>query len=245
MKWIAPDAIANDYFSICNEVIHSNDFGMFKRDTRYNNIVGMSTHQQLIYWIDLYRNDLDVNKNLNSIKKNDISMPPGMTNTDFGFISPSTMRYVNTSKEIMKYLGPFENIDVLEIGVGYGGLAYVLSHFIEMNTYKSVDLDFVQKLADIYLKNLGFSKHTPHHDGISDLLISEFCFSEFDDGYMNSLFESYFTKTKNFYLVMNLHDSYRKNYWKDKLSELFTVVEYQENPTTQWPNYVWCGTKNK
>lgn len=243
MKWIAQDNIANDYFSICKEVVSTNNYRDFKKDSRYNNIVGMSNISQLEYWINIHKNNNAVLFNIESIRKNDISEPSEIIKTELGMISPSTMRYINTSLEILKYLEISGCNDVLEIGIGYGGLAYILNHFIDIRIFKFVDLDFVKDLADSYLRRIGFDKHVKDHDGKSDLLISEFCFSEFDDTYMERMYDLYFTKTSKFYLVMNLHDMSRKQYWKNKLSELFDVTEYSENPITQWPNYIWCGIR--
>lgn len=240
MKWEADKTISERYFDFVTNCVETKNTTSFKQSSDYNNIVGMSNKQQFDVWDEFFKENKI--SDIEYYKRNDISRPSEMyLSNNFEEISPSTMRYLYTAYDISN---TFKNIkDVLEIGIGYGGLCYILSKMLNVNKYKLVDVDVVKQFADMYLNNLHNKTHMTEHDGVSDLLISEFCFSEFDDEYMENFYQTYFTKTKNIYLVMNLHDINRKQFWKDRIEQDFNLVEKDEFPKTQWPNYVWYGSR--
>ena len=43
--------------------------------------------------------------------------------------------------DVKKYFGDLNGKNVVEIGVGYGGLCFVLSSFYNINSYELVDLE--------------------------------------------------------------------------------------------------------
>lgn len=237
--WLADRLISDDYFNFVNECVEKKNISNFKTDQRYNRIVGMSNKSQFDVWDEFFK-DIMLN-NIEECKRNDISITPEIyMSNKFGNISSSTLRYMYTSYDITN---KFTNIkSVLEIGIGYGGLCYILSQFMNLVEYKLVDVEIVKKFAGLYLDSLNIDNYKINHDGESDLLISEFCFSEFSDDMMMEFYNKYISKTKNIYLVMNLHDEHRKLYWKNILSNKFNLFEIDEFPKTQWTNYIWYGS---
>lgn len=238
--WLAEKSISDDYFNFVSECVNNKNISNFKSDYRYNRIVGMSNKSQFVVWDDFFK-DISID-NIDELKKNDISIAPEIYNSKkFGNISSSTLRYIYTAYDIKTKFKKLNS--VVEIGIGYGGLCYILSNFIDIKEYKFVDVDIVKEFASLYLDSLDIKNYKIDHDGISDLLISEFCFSEFDDDMMKKFYDDYITKTNSIYLVMNLHDETRKQYWKTLLSNDFDLKEIDEFPKTQWPNYVWFGNR--
>jgi hypothetical protein len=137
-----------------------------------------------------------------------------------------------------------KNLDVVgEIGVGFGGLCNVLSIFNKIEKYKFYDLPEVVSFATEYNKKLDNTNIVTEADLTHDVLISEFCFSEFDDILMQEYYNNVILKSKNIYLLMNLHDHTRKVKWIDIIKKDFDIVIKDEFPKSRWDNYVIYGSK--
>jgi putative sugar O-methyltransferase len=246
--WLAPKIYAEEYEKVVITAIDNEfDFKNFKSNSSYNSIVGMSTVNQADVWYEnIKKNYPKVYKNLNIFMKNDEIGNPEMFNcpNDNISISPNTLRYINSCIEIENYF-KFEDkeITIAELGVGYGGLAFVANKFFNVKEYTLLDLPNVQKLTKKYLDALGVNNHTTSFKNKTDLFISEFCLSEFDDDEMYEFFEKYILKSKNIYLLMNLHEDDRKNKFITKLSQYFSFEIFDEFPKSYWPNYIIMGKR--
>lgn len=110
---------------------------------------------------------------------------------DFTDCSPTNLRYIFQSFLILTYMKEcmLNNIDVIEIGGGYGGLCFYihkLAHLfdITINTYSMFDLQMPLVLQQKYLENLNIHNiNCVELDNIKNLkdnsfLISNYAFSE-------------------------------------------------------------------
>lgn len=243
--WLAPDYIAKNYSSSVDEAINNEySFLNFKSNPSYNSIVGMSLHWQGEFWYEYIKtNRKDILENLRKYSLNDSIGNPILLKTEEGIsISPNTLRYINTAIEIEDFFKFDKKINVSELGVGYGGLCYVMNCHFDISNYGLIDLPNVQDLTLKYLDRLNTKNVQKGFIEDNDLFISEFCLSEFDDKEIYEFYEKYVINSKNIYLHMNLHEEDRKNRFLDRLKSDFNFEIFDEFPKTQWPNYVIKGS---
>ena len=102
----------------------------------------------------------------------------------FGEASPTTLRYFKVAGDLSRKFGTLSGLNIVEIGVGYGGQARVLSELFEIETYALVDLPEVLNLSERFLETTGDANRirfiSPQELGPvnADLVISNYAFSE-------------------------------------------------------------------
>ena len=245
--WLANENWSTNYFSIVDQAIENEEiFSTFKSNKSYNGIVGMSFPWQADIWIDyIKKNKPAVLENIKKYSLNDTLGGPEnlMYITDDILISPNTLRYINTAIDIENFFRFDKKINVCELGVGYGGLSYIMNCHFDIGSYCLVDTPNVQKLSQKYLTLLGIKTATTDFKKEVDLFVSEFCLSEFDDLEMYRFYEEYIINSKHIYLTMNLHEEDRKEKFLNRLGQDFNFELSEEFPKTQWPNYIVRGSK--
>jgi putative sugar O-methyltransferase len=252
--WLISEKIKQGYISVCDEACEDeNIFSSLKSLNSYNQIVGMSNVWQGEAWLEKIKEDEEIKKYLQIFKNNDICNPPNIFfDKEIGEISPSTLRYVYNLIQIKKNLEEDKNKikNILEIGTGYGGMCYVASTYYNLEKYYLVDLPQVKNLCQKYLLKLNvknFCIDEPSENEKFDLLISEYCFSEFDDDFMMELYEKYLLRSDRLFLVVNFceneKDQKRRQQWLQKIEEKFYVTVQDEFPESPWKNYVWYCKK--
>lgn len=257
--WNVPDINAINYFSFVDEILTNDDlFATFKENPYYNAIVGMSCEPEGEWFANNLKDNNSINLKIEEFKKNDsIGEPAVFDSKEYGFISPNTLRYLNSLQNIQKYIGSLHKKNIVEVGIGYGGLCYILSTFYNLNSYKLVDVPNVTLLAVKYLRALGLNtnltidRSTPlrdlkniritdivsqsdrrHHISFVapsyDLLISEYCISEMDDDGIDHFYENYIQHSKNIYIFSNLWDKKRKEQFLSRLGEKFNLTVFDD-----------------
>jgi len=87
-------------------------------------------------------------ENLDNFRKNDaIGSPMTYGYNKHGHFSPSTLRYVNTLRELHEHFGDMENWNMVEFGGGYGGLCHILSYLVKWNKYSFIEIKEPLELA--------------------------------------------------------------------------------------------------
>jgi hypothetical protein len=122
--------------------------------------------------------------------------------TDFTICSPTNLRYILHSFLILQYIQSIElnNLNIIEIGGGYGGLYFFLKHLsplfgVSINTYTIFDLKEASDLQNLYLDNLQVSDYsTQQLNNLGSLyknsfLISNYAFSEISPIVQNEYIE--------------------------------------------------------
>ena len=159
-------------------------------------------------------------KNLDSVseetitkfKENDIYGTPEKCDYErFGSISPSTIRYIKNTLDIINYVGCREVKNIVEIGGGYGGLCKTLSVLVDFDNYVLIDLPEVNALSEKYLSKfedlsgrisqLDFQE-LGEIEG-TDLTISNYAFSELDCEQQINYYDTVVKNSKMFYMVYN------------------------------------------
>lgn len=245
--WLASSNTQSRYDLAVNEALVNEElFKCFKSNPNYNCIVGMSELWQAPLFYDfIEKNNKEIFSKLNIFKINDsIGLPVLWTSNNGLTISPNTLRYVKTLVDLENNFGSLENFTVAELGVGYGGLAFVINKNYKLNDYVLYDLPKVEQLAKKYLSkfHISVSDNTKKYEKL-DLFISEFCLSEFDDEQIYNFYNNLILKSDRVYLMMNLHDEIRKANFLSIIEKDFNIKIFDEYPKTMWENYIIIGTK--
>jgi hypothetical protein len=137
--------------------------------------------------------------------------PEVFTFKNYGTISPSLLRYMKVVLDLNLYFPKWKNMDVLEIGIGYGGQLCVLRELGHSGSYSGVDLLSVTRLASQYLKASGlFGDDIVLIDGVdasestgAGLFLSNYAFCELIPEVQEQYFELYVSKCTNGYVTWN------------------------------------------
>ena len=206
--WTLQDEAATPYLNVCNYAANSDEFfKQFKSHPAYRHVlehVSFEEGQQYLKEIDI-----DYLDKLEEVKENDsLGSPVIYEYPSVGEISPTTIRYIkNTSDIINKFGTSFDSI--VEIGGGYGGLCKVLSSFIKFEQYLLLDLEECNLLSRKYLSHFNLptlsyrSEEIDEIDENFDLLISNYAFSECHKEVQQDYIERFIKKSNNFYIMHN------------------------------------------
>ena len=208
MTWMLQDEAANPYLDVCQYAANSDEFfKRFKSHPAYTHVLEHVSFEEGKQY--LKEIDIDYIDKLQEIKQNDaIGKPQTYDYPSIGNISPTTIRYVkNTSDIINKFGNSFDSI--VEIGGGYGGLCKVLSSFIKFEQYLLLDLEECNLLSRKYLSHFDLptlsyrSEEIDEIDENFDLLISNYAFSECHKEVQQDYIERFIKKSNNFYIMHN------------------------------------------
>ncbi|GAA6212662.1 hypothetical protein NBRC116602_24030 [Hyphomicrobiales bacterium 4NK60-0047b] len=133
-------------------------------------------------------------------------------------LSPTTLRYAKVLEELSGLFNNFNGINsIVEIGVGYGGQARLISQYMDrlgkkLENYTLIDLPEVLNLARLYLEHFSLknsiqykskSELSQYKKKQYDLLISNYAFSEFNRPLQEEYLEKVILNSKAGYLIMN------------------------------------------
>jgi len=159
--------------------------------------------------------------NLDDVKefasKNDSVGGPELCTIEEGFMcSCASMRYTAHSILAIRHFLQFSNeIDIVEVGGGYGGLALAFHFFapkmgLTIKSYTIVDLPSPVKLQAKYLEkmgvtNIGFSDAATYGSELPDglFLVSNYAFSEFSEKIRTCYEKVLFPKLRHGYMLWN------------------------------------------
>ena len=200
----------------------SKDLRGFKQDQDYIPFIGNDTRGK-----DVVK-EFDEVVNLPYVSKNDRIGKPVLYRDK----SAGTLRFMKVYQDI-KELCDFKN--VVEVGAGYGGQCLVVSELHDVN-YTIIDIPESLALSKAYLAANGVECKFISSENVpklkTDLLISDYCLSEFDaDGvefYLNKIdFKfGYFTINGNLELII---ESLRKRNYKLKVRNEIPRTSHHSN----------------
>jgi len=239
----------NDYATFLN----------FKRHADYRNILEhVSPEQGLEYLKIILSHSPEFLSQLEEFRTNDLIGNPikASYGNHIGDFSPTTLRYMKVASDIKRLFGNLENINIVEIGCGYGGQLLILDKTHKFNTYTLFDLLPVLQLTSKYLEShilRGAYKTTTlnQFDSTSkapfDLAISNYAFSELPSHIQIRYIEKVLSKSKRGYLTMNsgkFEGNYNGSTNKLTINQLRDLLPpfnlYDEEPLTSQHNYVIC-----
>ena len=102
----------------------------------------------------------------------------------YGTFSPTLLRYLKVYKDLEKNFGSLKNLNIVEIGIGFGGQASLIGLLDKPVTYTYYDIPPVLELVQKFIRELGVPGKFEFIDGRNprpsnpDLVISNYAFSE-------------------------------------------------------------------
>lgn len=126
-----------------------------------------------------------------------------------GNFSGATLRYITIADQIKKLFLLPDDAKIVELGAGFGGQCYILSHLQSFSDYYILDLPKVEPLIEKVINTLQVKKVTYSCkenrvlDNDVDLFISNYAFSECDRQTQLEYFEKVIKKSKRGYVIYN------------------------------------------
>lgn len=238
MSWEISNDISRYLYACKLASLDDNAFSVFKQDGRYRQILEHVSYDEACQYIkELSVPISDVIDHIDQFKENDKYGSPDKHQFDeLGEISPTTIRYIKNSFDIVNNFDISEIKNIVEIGGGYGGLCKVLSTLIEFENYVIFDLEEVNGLIKKYVSNFSeiadkvqtFTlEELTEIEGI-DLLISNYAFSEVSLDIQNEYYEKVIKKSKNIYMIFNQISNQNMKFFDftEKLTSDGFIVEF-------------------
>lgn len=220
-------------------------FRSFKRDPAYRKVLEHVTPEQgLAYLRELVRCYPLLEERLDEFRANDALGAPLVHDygAPIGTWSPTTLRYAKVAGDLVTMFGSLDGADLIEIGAGYGGQCFILSKLVRWRSYTIYDLPAAQALQRRYLAALGvpavsFEPFDPLRARDSDLLLSNYAFSECERSVQDRYLEQVVRRARCGYLTCNVTADFV--YTEEELRErLPGSVRIPETPLTYPGNYL-------
>ena len=225
------------YPTICERAaINDTTFKYFKTYDEYKAILEHVSIDDGKLYYELIKNKKII-RSLDKFKINDTLGNPLTHDYGFGNISPTTLRYLKVLNDLMDNWD-LDNMNIIEIGCGYGGQCTVLKQIINVNSYSVVDLPQVIKLTEKYLTTLELNTDVKFIDGTSsnnvydnyDLIISNYAISECTEKIQKEYLEKIISKCSHGYITYNdIHKYFN-------LGIIYTIDNFIEDLKEYHPN---------
>jgi len=247
----AGSGIYGDYLLICKLAVdHDDIFKVFKRAKDYRVVLEHSSEKQGQLYLNIIKKEESLLKYFSIFKENDKFGCPLKYNYDIGIFSPTTLRYIKVLMDLKIFFKDLNDLNIIEIGVGYGGQCKIISDVFKPASYSMVDLYLVLQLAKKYLSNFNVQNViylTPqqiNNKKSYDLVISNYAFSEIEKSLQDDYIQNILAFSKRGYLTCNYDgisapDSpYNKEELFRILSRWHSVEITDEEPKTGQNNFI-------
>jgi hypothetical protein len=212
------------YVSYLDSIYATNSLTDFKSNSRYRQILEHVSNEQGKEYLDYILSLTLITKEeiLKFCTLNDSLGNPYKNKYDILNISvsPTSLRYIFHAHLILTQIKATGNlnVDIVEVGGGYGGLCLCLYYFasnykISINSYRICDLPSVIRLQKMYLSTVNstleveFVDSTTHGSAIdcdTMFLISNYCFSEISKENQDSYRKTLFPKVAHGFMAWNM-----------------------------------------
>lgn len=241
---------------------YDNIFKIFKRSEDYRKVLEHVSKAQGKEYLDIINSEgKDLIKYIHKFKENDkFGSPVRFRYDKVGWFSPTTLRYIKVLVDLKNVFGDLNDLDIVEIGAGYGGQCKIISDVFNVKSYTIVDLEITLPLIQKYL-----SKHKVERMVYKtqqqlnsnkgyDLIISNYAFSECIKKVQDDYMQKILTKLRRGYITCNYDEpsslnnySYNKKELTQILSKAHNIKIVDKRPKTYPINFiiVWDDTKQK
>lgn len=236
------------YVKVCEICLIDNSvYTNFRRYQEYREILEHVTYKQGLEYLAIAKNTPNYKSFFENGKSiNDIGNPVNFYYPRIGISSPTTLRYLKVLCDLITIFGDLNRKSISEIGVGFGGQAHMIMCNFNVNQYRLYDLSPVNKLAQKVLNDLGIKSRMKFIDDQnliyddSDIVISNYAFSELTRATQNLYLENVILKSKSGYITWNdISEKYLDGY---SLSEFTSLIPnarvFEENPLTAKNNKI-------
>ena len=248
MSWTLQESAVTPYLQACRNAAQGSDFFKnFKSHPAYRHVLEHVSMEEGHQYLDEI--EIDYKDKLDEVKENDLYGTPIQCNYDgIGMISPTTVRYLKNTSDIVNKFGTSFN-SIVEIGGGYGGLCKVMSSFVKFDQYLLLDLEECNLLSRKYLSHFDLptlSHRAEEIDEINenfDLLISNYALSECDRETQMMYIEKFVKKSNNFYIMHNNfhadHGNMSYNEFIDIMADTHDIEYYAEHGVDKNPKVMF------
>ena len=252
MSWTLQDSAVVPYLQACRAASQGSDFFRgFKSHPAYRHVLEHVSYEEGQQYLDEIK--IDYKDKLDEIKENDaLGTPVTCTYDGVGTISPTTVRYLKNTSDIVTKFGTSFN-SIVEIGGGYGGLCKVLSSFVDFEQYLLLDLEECNMLSRKYLSHFDLPTMSYQAEEIVevedrfDLLISNYALSECNRETQMMYIERFVKNSDKFYLMHNnFHaDNGNMSYeeFLDVMSDTHDIEYYGEHGVPENPKVMFGTVK--
>jgi hypothetical protein len=243
----------NKYSNLCGQAVKDEEvFKDFKSRPEFTYMLEHVSYEQgLGYLAEIKRLQPQLLNHIECFATNDSLGSPKMfwydeLNMD---ISPTTLRYIKVLADLVVHFGSLDGLDIVEIGIGYGGQCKIIYDYFTPRSYTLIDLIPVILLANKYLTCHGIEDvllHSPTYasDKRYDLCISNYCFTEIDRQNQDMYAKTVINRSAKGYITCN-HLNQREKEGAMTRNEIFNLEEtgffVPEEPLTAPHNaiYIW------
>lgn len=236
------------YPQVCIQASNNfRSFNNFRRNPIYNKVLEHVTEEQGKEYLRLISADSDLLGTMSNFKTNDDYGNPRMYEyPGIGMISPTTLRYIKVLSDLKKNFSQLDNLNICEIGVGYGGQCRVINAYYKPATYCLVDIRPALSLAQRFLDNyilpsvLIYKTMNELSRKDYDLVLSNYAFSEIPRTIQDVYLSKVILKSKRGYMTYN--EITPKEFNSYKSGELIEMIPgakiLKEEPLTHPKNCV-------
>ncbi len=214
--WVFAGVVGTEYTDVVwHAVVDSAKFAVFRRDPVYKRILEHVSPPDGLQFLGLIRNPVIRDICMSSEFADTIGSPE-VFEVEGRQLSPSTFRYGKVLQDLVDAFPDLHNMrNIVEIGVGYGGQARVISEYVRrmggnIQSYQLVDMPPVLHLARTYLEHFSIdfeikyvSKSELSRSASYDLVISNYAYSEFSVALQQQYMDLILRKASRGYLTMN------------------------------------------
>lgn len=197
-SWRIGKADTDDYCRVIRSFFADDEkYYNFRRHPLYQSIIGSPHPMQAMA---MYRTSISNGKikpHLDTIIKKDMEGNPHILHMNDGVrISANVGRYLNTICEIETHFGSLDEKKIIEVGVGFGFLKYIIELLYNDTRYMGIDFTESLMLAEKFSGKL-CNEVTPIQ---CDLLIAEYSLSENSIKTMLDYVDSHIQHANNVFL---------------------------------------------
>lgn len=230
----------SSYPNACKQAASDDSvFNIFKSIPVYTDILEHVTYEEGKEYADLAFLVPEIRDNIKKFACNDLYGSPKTYHYAFGVYSPTTLRYIKILSELSQL--NLNDKTIVEIGAGYGGQYVTMRQLYKPSKYVFVDLPEVLELIKKYV-----SKHNLDDIEIeyynafnlknidSDLVISNYAFSECTKDIQDIYIERLINKSKHGYMLYNNMEGYTHDELKINCNKKIKI--FDETPKTHPKN---------
>ena len=201
-----------NYVTICEKIAKEEFFfSNFKQNSIYNEILEHVSQKQGQDYLDIIKEEqpslLDY---IVKFKENDkYGNPRKFGYENLGELSPSTLRYIKVLNDLINNFDNLDNMEIIEIGAGYGGQSKIITDVFNIKKYDIIDLKYPLAITKKYLSLFdkislyGFIDAYEFEKSDSDLLISNYAFSECSKNIQDEYIDKIINNSKHGYMSIN------------------------------------------
>ncbi len=221
-----------EYPEYCLQAALSSDvFRDFRCHQIYNAALEHDSYEQGLEYLEaIKRSGFNLLAVADEFRKNDkIGSPRVYEYEEIGIFAPPTLRYIKVLSDLEAEFGSLCDLNICEIGVGYGGLCRLIDSYFKVKSYTLVDLKPVLMLAQKYLDNYALHTSLVYRtmNELStkayDLVISNYAFTEMRRDIQDIYLRKVICASSRGYITYN--DINPKDFNSYKKEELAQVIK--------------------